>query len=286
MKFIFTILVLLSTSANATEELLFSNEKKQVKKITLSELKSRFKPQKVSVFNPYTLKPEIYNAFDMKEIFNFIYGKKWRDSFAFRVSTKDKYSPLIETYKFNERKSYLAYSRSDNKEFVSLTFYKEKIVDLAPFYLIWNENKEEVPSRRMSHWPYKVIGFNLVSSFPEYLIPPKDSNQKLKWGYENVRKHCLACHSLYGHGSTKAGELISNNLTKKFSDKELKRFINQPRKVNPRSKMPIFSPKIDNRIDRINNIVIYLRYLEEKSKVKRKSKTEALNKELQKRIKN
>ncbi len=275
--------ILLNLSCYATSELQFYKSEDLLKSLSFEELKSSFKIHKVTVFNPYTLKPETYNAFSMRRILQSIYKDEWKDQFALTVRTKDRYTPIVETYKFKEREAYLAFSRADNKKFVSLTMYKEKVVDLSPYYLIWEEDKNKVPSRRKSHWPYKVIGFELISKIPTFIIPP-EKDQKLNWGYENVRKNCLSCHTVYGYGSTKVSELITNGTTKRYSDKKLAQFIHNPRGINPKSKMPKFSPKIDKRVDRIKNIVLYLRYLEEKKKIKREKSTKSLIKAIEKQI--
>ena len=211
----------------------------------------------------------------MRDILYKVYKDSWKEQFALTVTTKDKYSPIIETYKFEEREAYLAFSRADNKEFVSLTMYKEKIVDLSPYYLIWKEDKAKVPSRRKIHWPYKVTGFDLTNAKVEHLRPPK-KDKRLTWGYQNVRKNCLSCHTVHGYGSSKVSEIISTGMTKRMNDKTLAKFIHKPRSVNPKSKMPRFSPKIDNRADRIKNIVLYLRYLETIENKERETSTKKL----------
>ncbi|WP_372655112.1 cytochrome c [Halobacteriovorax sp.] len=278
------IAMTLSLSVNANTDLTLLKNGESLHTTNLQKLKDKFDVQKVTIFNPYTLKPETYNAFSMKQILSSSYTNKWINEFAIRVTTKDGYLPIIETYKFQERKAFLAFSRADNKKFVSLTMYKEKIVDLAPYYLIWIEDKEKFPSRRKAHWPYKVTGFDLISNVPEVIVPPKDADKKIKWGYENVRKHCLSCHSIYGYGSTKVGELITNNLTKKFSDKKLRQLIHNPRSIDKKNQMPRFSPKIDMRKSRIKNIVHYLRFLEKRGSRKRVKSTKTLIKTIEEKI--
>ena len=65
-------------------------------------------------------------------------------------------------------------------------------------------------------------------------------------------------------------------MTKRMDDKTLAKFIHKPRSINPKSKMPRFSPKIDNRVDRIKNIVLYLRYLETIKNKERETSTKKL----------
>jgi len=254
---------------------------------SLKHLKKNFKVHSVSIYNLSTKKTETYNAFSVNAIFEMAFPKKldWKSSFAFTVHTQDKFKPIIETYKFIEREAYLAFEKPNNAPFTTIIEYGEKLKNLSPYYLIWVEDKEKVPSRRRSHWPYKVTGFSISGKPPKEIIPDKTASKKIYYGYQNVRKHCLACHSVNGFGSRKIGELVSNGLIEAYSDKKLMRFISKPRSINPLSEMPMFSTKIDQRTDRIRNIVHYLRYLTKKNqdqagKKKRNSKMKSLNKTL------
>lgn len=281
-----TIYLCLSLSTLASSKNIFFKKGQDSFNIfSLEHLKKNFKIHSVTIYNLSTKKTETYNAFLVSDIFESAYPKKlnWKSSFAFTIHTKDKYKPIIETYKFLERKAYLAFEKPGNAPFSSITEYGEKLKDLSPFYLIWVEDKKKVPSRRRTHWPYKVIGFSISGKPPRDIIPDETASKKVVYGYKNVRKHCLACHSVNGFGSTKVGELVSSGLVEHYSDKKLMRFISKPRSINPLSKMPMFSTKIDQRTDRIRNIVHYLRYMTKKNKSKkglRKSKAKSLNKTL------
>ncbi|OUR96574.1 hypothetical protein A9Q84_09500 [Halobacteriovorax marinus] len=289
MKILFiTLSLLLSSSLFASARgIFFKKGNESINIYSLEHLKSLFKVHQVSIYNPSTRKTETYNAFSVNAVFKKAFSEKidWKSSFAFTIHTRDQYKPIIETYKFLQREAYLAFERTDLAPFRAITEYGEKLKDLSPFYLIWIEDKEKVPSRRRSHWPYQVTGFSISGLPPKYLIPGPKASKKISYGYKNVRKHCLACHTINGFGSKKAGELVSNGLVEFYSDKKLMRFISKPRNINPLSKMPIFSPKIDHRTDRIRNIVHYLRYITKKNKSLEMSngridKTKKLNKAL------
>ncbi|WP_127716263.1 hypothetical protein [Halobacteriovorax sp. HLS] len=242
----------------------FSLSAKKLVTLDLVNLKKVFKIHKVSVFNPYIKKSETFNAFYMPDILNHIYtGKEsWQKSFAFEVDTLTGYRPIVETYKFSKRNSYLAFEKDGGLPFVSIDSYRESAVDLSPFYLIWIEDRKKVPSRRRIHWVSQIKSFNLINSYPVEIIPGSGSAENITWGYKNVRKHCLACHTVYGVGSQKDGELITSEILSSYTDELLYKLIDRPRSVKESMDMPIFSPKIDLRSKRIRDIISYLRYLE------------------------
>lgn len=232
------------------------------KNINLDELKKTYKSEKVSVYNFHVNRSESYLAFDLKKILRDMYGQKMGNFFGIKVDTEDKYSPIIEMYKFEERKPFLAYARADQSTFTTIKVYKDKVINLGPFYLIWEEDYKKDAAKRRDHWPYKVTGFSLVNEPPQHLRPGVDADENIVWGYKNFLKQCIACHRIDGFGGTKSIELISNGLIKKKTDDYLFKFISNPRKVNPKSKMEPFPTKIDIRKKRITNIIQYLRYLQ------------------------
>tara|TARA_R110002072_G_scaffold64203_3_gene159407 strand:+ start:16152 stop:17045 length:894 start_codon:yes stop_codon:yes gene_type:complete len=239
--------------------------------------------KEVTVMNPATLSIENYKAINLRTIFNVLYpNKSWQKGFGIKVLTKDKYEPLVEMYKFKEREPFLAYERVDGKPFKSYAKDKKKLVNLGPYYLVWIEDyKNKNAARRRHHWPYQVVSFSLEKNPPVKLIPNKDKNSSEYWGYKNYIKQCFMCHQAYGIGGESNGEIISNGLTKKYSDKKLALYIGNPTSVIKDSKMAEFPLRIDLRIKRIKDIVAYLRYLEKnnphKVKTKRKYKAQEID---------
>jgi len=240
-------------------------------KLSLEQLKKQFKTNKVDTYNFYTRSNEGFLAFDFNKILNHVYGsKEWRESTSLKVTTTDDYTPLIETYKFKKRKAYLAYARYDQKPFTTIGQYRDKIIDLSPFYLVWKEDYKKGAAKRRNHWPYKISGIQLQKSEDEKIIPEKGVNQDIIWGYKNFYKQCIACHKVNGVGGMKGDELIENNLVSEKTDEYLLKFIDNPRSIIQKAEMPRFPDKINLRSKRIKDIVKYLRYLDDRRKGKKK----------------
>lgn len=232
------------------------------KTYSLPKLKEKFKSHIVEIYN-YEIKAyEKYHAFLFNELMNDAYdGNSWLKNSSVKVNTLDRYIPLIEMYKFKERKAYLAYARADQKAFSTISGLRDKFVQLSPFYLIWKESYKKAAKRR-DHWPYKISSIDLERFPPVFLIPVAQKDKGIMWGYENFMKQCIACHRLKGFGGENSGELIVGSPLKKYTDLYLKQFILNPRSKNKKSRMPAFPEKIDIKFKRITDIVKYLRYLE------------------------
>ena len=229
----------------------------------LSDLKSQFQIHTVEVYNYEIRTFEKYNAFSFKEILNKTYGKdNWQESFAIKALTKDSYSPIIETYKFKKRKPYLAFEKSDKSSFTTIQDYKDEVINLTPFYLIWKEDYKKDAAKRRNHWVYRLTNFYLLKSEPNALIPKESAPQGVKWGYKNYIKQCIGCHSILTIGGDSGGEMFKDIKISNRSDTYLHKFISNPRRLNKKSIMPPFPRKIDIRKERIINIVKYLRHMD------------------------
>lgn len=275
MKFLF-IFILLTISNAHSQELSFGDNKKT----NLSDLKAKYVEREVEVYNFSLRAIEKYIGFSMNPILDKQFTRKaWKNSEFVKVLTTTGYSPMIEVYKFLNRKAYLTYKRADNKPFTMMSGYKDVISNMGPFYLVWEEDYKKDAAKRRDHWPFKITGFRLVDKVPQRLVPNKKTLENEYWGYQNFVKQCIACHSIDGFGSSKNGELISSGVVDKLSDKFFKAFISDPKSVRPKSRMDPFPLKIDIREQRISNIVSYLRFLSKQKKKKfRKSKSKKLDK--------
>ncbi len=270
------MLILFNSGLAFSKEVSFENKVK----LSLSDLKKNYKVHKVEVYNFSTRSFEFYNAFSMKEILNTIYpDKKWRNSPYIKVLTTTGYEPMIEGYKFKERKSYLAFERSDKRPFTTMSGYRDVVSNLGPFYLIWKEDYKDKAAIRRDHWPFMITGFRLQDNPDSKFIPTNADSSNISWGYKNFIKQCVACHSIDGFGSEKDGELISNGKIDSFSDEYLMKFISDPKSVKKNSKMDPFPLKIDLRKKRIGDTIKYLRHVSLKYKNNyRKSKSKSLDK--------
>jgi len=254
------ILLSIFSSLLFAQSISFSNDKS----LSLKDLKENYQVHKIEVWNYQTRSFEKYKAFSFKKILNNIYGDQWKNSEFIKVKTKDQYYPFIEIYKFKERKPYIAFKRIDSHSFSSIFGYKDEIVDLSPFFLIWEEDYKGKAARRRDHWPYKITGFELEKYPPVSIIPEPGVDEDIMWGYKNYLKQCLNCHQINSIGGLKGGDIFTNKVFKQ-TDKEIARYILNPKSVNPKSNMSPFALKIDMRGERVKNIIKYMRYISKRN---------------------
>ncbi len=281
---LFILVLCLNSSIWATQDLVFYDFKGKKSVLSFKEMNRRFQSDVIEVMNPASLTLEKYKAISFRKILNHVYGEdQWEKGFGIKTKSTYNYEPLIEVYKFQNREPYLAYAKADGTPFKSYFKDKKKLMNLAPYYLIWVEDyKNTNAARRRHHWPYKVASISLEKDPPVKLIPHVKKGTSEYWGFKNYLKQCFMCHQAYGVGGKSEGEIITNGLTKKFTDKKLALYIGNPVSVNPKSKMPEFPLRIDLRVKRIKDIVAYLRYLEKNdpSKIAKQKKRKFNSKDI------
>lgn len=265
MKLVIILIFFLSNHALCAKDGLTENDlsfmdqhKKIIKTFSFSELKEKFKSQKISIFNYITQKIEIYNAFDLSQILDQVYGKNlWMNSYAIGTISTDMYAPIIQKHIYEKLKPYLAYERADGEKFENKKSYSKKSISLAPYYIIWKSPKSIGNLKKVrDHWPWKINQIFIIPTEPPELTPSK---QELNKGKMTFLNHCIACHSLNNTGGSKSVDLAKVITEKKLDDKYMEEYILDPRTINPKSKMPRFPVYLDNKKEKVQELIKYLR---------------------------
>lgn len=243
----------------AANNLSFMDQNRNIIKVfTFSELKEKFKSHKINVFNYITQKIEIYNAFDLSLILDQVYGKNlWMNSYAIGTISTDMYAPIIQKHIYDKLKPFLAYERADGQKFENKKSYSKHSISLAPYYIIWKSPKSIGNLKKVrDHWPWKINKIFIIPTEPTELIP---THKNLNNGKMTFLNHCIACHALNNVGGTKSVDLAKTILQKKLTDKYMEDYILNPRALNPKSKMPQFPVYLDNKMEKIQELIKYLR---------------------------
>lgn len=260
------LLILLSFSAyGAKTDLTFLNESGEVKKsYQLGTLYNSFKIVEVEGQAENSISFETYKAFDFAKVFKSALGplSKYKEFYGLEFKGIDGYRIIIEMEKFLNRQAFLAVEIKGKKEFQILNHYKDSMVPLGPYYLVWKEKYKDGVARRRHHWIYQIKSVQPIKEIPKTLSPGEDVGQAVKYGFMNYMKQCYACHQINGVGGENGGELIINDKVRKLSDKHIKNYISNPRKIDKRASMPRFPKFIKHRRDRIINITHYLRHMD------------------------
>ncbi len=266
------LILLLVLSANVfakdKKNLHFFNEQgRLVKMYSLRQLKNLFKSESFKTISAYTHREDRYNVFGFRKILTYVYGdpKTWRENYAIKVTGKDGYESLINMEKFFNNDSYLAYEIPGKTTFTGVTAYKDKFIDLSPYYLVWGKSKKGIYSASRYDWVWKIKKIELVKSPPKELFPGDKVSTSITRGYVGFLKTCVTCHRINGAGGSKNIELIRSNSIGKLTDKYLRNYISNPRKLNPKSTMPFFPKNIKGRRQKIIDISNYLRHMHNKN---------------------
>lgn len=159
---LFIIGFLLVLTPTAHSDLIFKKEEKVLKKLSFSKLIS-LGSETVTVFEPHEKVNKKYKTVPMKTVLNHIYGNLWKNYSQIQFFCKDGFRPMISVDRFLRHRGFLAYAYPYKKEFQIHKKDVNQVIDLSPYYLIWENIKDSKLQKEIPiAWPYQVLEINLV----------------------------------------------------------------------------------------------------------------------------
>jgi mono/diheme cytochrome c family protein len=264
----FTATALLCFFATAAfgQELTIKKNGKPLTKVPLVDLTKN--AVEVTVNDPVENDQIKYMAVPAASFLKKVYGKDWDTAEEVLFTCVDGFQPSIPKSVFDSAPSYFAFQRSGHTQFVvKKTAENNKIVGLAPLYLIWDTSKTPVDG---AFWPYQVTTVDIIKfadKFPK-LAPRAQNSESVKRGFLAFRSQCLSCHTINGQGGKAGPELnYPVNVTEYYNERWLKKWIDKPSNIRFNTTMPAFSPDLKDRSRVIDDLVNYLKAMA-KNKIK------------------
>ncbi len=223
----------------------------------------------VRVFDPYEGREVVFRALPLESVLDTVYASTWRDEEELLFTCRDGYQPTVPVRRVLEHRAWLALARSGDAGFTieKLESGRRQRIDLAPFYLIW-ENLDDPEVRRDGDygWPYQLVGIDVIRAgnrFPR-MAPPESAAPEVARGFREFRIHCSRCHPLNGEGGAIGPEL--NDAASPAGSRDpawLRRWIDDPSAINATTRMETLNPALPEREAVIAAIVAYLQEMAE-----------------------
>lgn len=267
----FTLLAFARESSAVNTTIEFKNENKTVKILRLDALDTLVTASSLMIFEAHEKRERVYQVYPARQLFDHIFGKKWKTAEEIVFLCEDGYQPSIPVAKFLTYDAYFAFASADDSPFrLTNVLQNNESVSLGPLYLIWDNLKSTaLLEKGASDMPYQIKVIELTSfasRFPA-LFPPADVSQAVQQGFLHFRKHCIACHTINGQGGGKAPELnYPVSVTEYIQPDYLKRWIDDPSGIRYNTAMPALAAETPERDKIIEEIIAYLKAM---SKVKR-----------------
>ncbi|NIV41932.1 MAG: c-type cytochrome [Candidatus Dadabacteria bacterium] len=252
-----------------SQSLVFKLNGKQINQYDKSQLSRIVKPSEITIYEPHEHKNRTYTGFSGYELLKSIYKQDLQSDKDLYITCTDGYKPSIPVTKFLTYESYFAFNTPGQTKFNLINKNQSnELVDLKPFYLIWDNIKyPELKKLGAYDFPYQIESVDLISftqKFPN-MSPPQNSSDQVNRGFVSYRKYCSTCHTINGEGGSKAVELnYPVNVTEYFNNKWLRKWIDDPASIRYGTKMPKLNPALDNRDNVIDDIIKYLSTMKNK----------------------
>ncbi|MBW2416985.1 MAG: cytochrome c [Deltaproteobacteria bacterium] len=247
--------------------LAFSRHSESVARRSLASLLETVPPASVRVYEPYEDRVVEFSAWPFARVLDAVYSKSWRSEEELLFTCIDGYQPSVPVARVLSHSAWLAFDRADQPGF---TIRKQesgefKRVELGPFYLIWENLKDEQMRQEADYgWPYQLVSIDLIRSrdrFPK-MIPPPGAPADVLAGFAAFRVHCSKCHKLNGEGGSIGPELNAAASPVELRDPQwLRAWIEEPGRIRPETRMPPLNPALPERARTVDEILAYLRVM-------------------------
>jgi mono/diheme cytochrome c family protein len=245
------IFLFISTTAFAADLEVFIDGKAQ-NKLTQKHLFEKIPNTTVKFYNDVIRETESFDGPVFRSILFSIdnaYGAKFEE---IEFITENGYRPFVPMLRVAQAKSILSYKRTNNKPFTRQSRKQKKWVPLGPWYLVWDLNKTEASRKIHFSSIYQIKGINLISR--ETTFGESKKGTLIELGQRTYKRYCLSCHALDGKGGDISFDLKQKQILKKKGEKWVLKYILNPEKVNPDTKMlPL--PQFKNRLQMAKGVV-------------------------------
>lgn len=230
----------------------------------LASLRESHAPVTVRVIEPYESREVPFRAIPLRDVLDAVYSRSWRAEEELLFTCRDGYQPGVPVERLLAHDAFLAFERVDQPAFEILKHEsgERRRVELGPFYLIW-ANLESEPLRAEGDygWPYQLVAIDLIRTrdrFPN-MTPPAGALAPVERGFRAFRMHCSRCHKINGDGGSIGQELVSPASPLDYRDPAwLHRWIDDPSRIVPTSRMPRLNPQLPERERTIDDVLAYL----------------------------
>ncbi len=255
-----------SAGAESDAELRFFREGHVVAASSRADLEEKVASERVLVHEPYEDRTVAFSALPLPELLDAVYSKAWRSLRNRQVlfTCRDGYQPTIPLERFLTYRAWLAFDRADAPGFSidKLESGRVRKVSLDPFYVVWNNRDNDALLAEGDYgWPYQVVAIDLIKTEERFpgMIPPADSDHRVRAGFAAFQMHCTRCHPINGHGGTIGPELIGPGERLISRGRPwLRQWIDDPSAMVPAARMPRFNPTTPDRTQSIERIIDYL----------------------------
>ena len=146
---------------------------------------------------------------------------------------------------------------AENAKFERFSIKEKKIVQLGPYYLLWDFKSMSPEDKYQYNSVYQINKINLITNAVDFETSHVKNNESINLGFRTYKRYCLSCHAIGAWGGEIGIDLIkSKTLAKKGAD-FIKNYALDPHAINPETKM-LALPKYKNREKMAQGLVEFL----------------------------
>ena len=230
-----TILLLAAAVAGAEPALEFRVADSSAVVVSLATLRGKVKPHRVSFASEFANPPgkiKNYEAFTLRDLLDFAYGKRWLSPEYSHIAftALDGYNAVGALTKAAEEGGFMAFRDLDVPSgWEPVGGHK---ADPGPFFVLWTGITQTTANQYP--WPWQVTAISLIRFEDQYPRPvPRgaQAGSPERRGYALFQGRCVRCHALNGEGGKVGPDLNEPMSVTAYRPKAMvKEFIRNPSK--------------------------------------------------------
>lgn len=265
MMILFCFLLSFTSWAEITYDLTILVDGKKVKTLTPSDLK-KIKLVKLDFYNSVSKRSEDYRGWIFSDLMQVAGVDKGKSIVEVEFSAVNGFKSYFSYDMFVKAPAILSYERVDGEKFVRYSQKEKMLVDLGPYYLIWDQKKMSASEQQPYNSVYQINQINFLTNQIDFGLVADKVDSNLYLGLRSYKKYCLSCHALGKLGGNLAMDLLQKNILEAKGDDYFIKYTLAPASVFAQTKMlPL--PKFKNSQAMAQGIVEFLKFAKNPEKV-------------------
>lgn len=275
----------LSLAIYSNDNILIQVDGKKHSSISMEDIK-KMSSINIEHFNYVTQRAELYKGVGTLAFIEKLYPEA-ANILEIEFIAEDNYRSFITVDRLRQTNSILAYDRADGDKFVRFSLKEKILVSVGPLYLVWDLKGVKKEERLVHSSVYQIRTINLLTNKIDFGLKENAVDSSVYLGYQVYKRQCISCHALGKIGGSYSFDLVARKTLELKGAEYVRKYILDPRSVNPRSKMlPL--PKFKNAPEMVQGLLDFLKFMqnpEELLNQKKAASSEASYKVLKELIK-
>lgn len=270
MKFfilcLFVLFITNSFSETKPEDLILLVNGEKQKSLNLEALK-KLKIVTLDFYDHASRKSDRFTGVPFKFLMNANLPEEFSRTVEVELISTNGFKNYFSMENFLKVDAIISYEAVNGK-FERFSIKEKKIVQLGPYYLVWDFKSMGLEDKYQYNSVYQINKINLITNAVDFETSHVKNNESIHLGFRTYKRYCLSCHAIGAWGGELGIDLIKNKILAKKGADFIKKYALDPHSLNAETKM-LALPKYKNREKMAQGLVEFLDFASHPNLIKK-----------------